>query len=93
MMIVGAEDGSIPFYLAKTAEERAEEARILSVMISRARHGVFVTYANEVQITPTWRKSQNASPYFNELSAAKPLGGQDLWDWLRDADWNAIAAR
>lgn len=93
VMIVGAEDGSIPFYLAKTAEERAEEARILSVMISRARHGVFVTYANEVQITPTWRKSQNASPYFNELSAAKPLGGQDLWDWLRDADWNAIAAR
>lgn len=92
-MIIGAEDGSIPFYLAKTVEEQAEEARILSVMISRARHGVFATYADEVQITPTWRKPHNPSPYFAQLSTANPLGRQDLWDWLRGADWTAIAAR
>lgn len=92
-VVVGAEDGSIPFYLAKTAEEQAEEARILSVMISRARHGVFVTYANEVQITSTWRKSHSPSPYFAQLAKANPLGGQDLCDWLRDANWSAIAAK
>lgn len=92
-MVIGAEDGSIPFYLAKTADELAEEARILSVMISRARHGAFVTYADEVQLTPTWRKPHEPSPYFAQLSTANPLGGQQIWDWLRDADWAAIAAR
>ena len=92
-MIIGAEDGSIPSYLAKTAEEQAEEARILSVMISRARHGAFVTYADEVQITPKWRKPHHPSPYFAQLSMANPIGGQHLWDWLRNADWPAIAAR
>jgi len=92
-LVIGVEDGTIPYYLAKTAEKQAEEARILSVMISRARHGAFVTCADEVQITPTWRKSHSPSRYFTQLSAAKPLGGQDLWDWLREVDWNAIAAK
>lgn len=92
-MVIGAEDGSIPFYLANTPEKQAEEARILSVMISRARHGAFVTCADEVQITPTWRKPHKPSPYFAQLSTASPLDGQQLWDWLHDADWPAIAAR
>lgn len=93
VMIVGAEDEFIPFRLATTAEEQAEEAKILSVMISRARHGVFVTYAEEVQVTPTWRKPQKASRYFNELLDANPLNERDLWGWLREADWPAIAAK
>lgn len=93
VMVVGAEDESIPFYLANTTEELAEEARVLSVMISRARHGVFVTCADEVQITPTWRKPQEPSRYYTQLSAAGPLDRQQLWDWLRDADWPAIAAK
>lgn len=93
VMIVGAEDEFIPFRLATTAEEQAEEARILSVMISRARHGVFVTYAEEVRVTPTWRKPQKASRYFNELLDANPLNERDLWGWLREADWPAIAAK
>lgn len=92
-MVIGAEDGSIPFYLAKTADEQGEEVRILSVMISRARHGVFVTHADEVQITPTWRKPHYPSPFFSQLANANPLGGQHIWDWLRDVDWAAIAAR
>lgn len=92
-MVIGAEDGSMPFYLAKTVEEQAEEARILSVMISRARRGAFVTYANEVQLTPTWCKPHSPSPFFAQLSTVSPLGGQDIWDWLRDADWEAMAAR
>lgn len=93
VIIVGVEDGSIPFYLAETKEEEAEEARILSVMISRARHGVFLTYADAVQITPTWRKPSKASPYFSQLFTANPLCGQRLEDWLQNADWSALAAR
>ncbi|MGQ4553449.1 UvrD-helicase domain-containing protein [Dermabacteraceae bacterium CCM 9519] len=93
VMIVGAEDESIPFYLAKTEEAQREEARILSVMISRARHGVFITYANSVKLTPKWCKPCKPSPYFNQLSRANPLGGRHIWDWLRNADWSAIAAK
>lgn len=92
-MIVGAEDGSIPLHLAKTDESKDEEARILSVMISRARHGAFITYAKEVEINPGRRKEQERSPYFEQLSDANPLFGKQILDWLRGADWSAIAAR
>jgi hypothetical protein len=33
-------NGTAPFFRAKTDEEKLEEARILSLMMSRARHGI-----------------------------------------------------
>ncbi|HUH72457.1 MAG TPA: hypothetical protein VLZ05_28600 [Mycobacterium sp.] len=48
MVIIGAEDGCIPFFKAQTASELSEEVRILSVMISRARHGVVICNASSV---------------------------------------------
>ena len=46
--VVGAEDGVIPDFRAKTTAAALEEARILSVMISRARHSVVVTCSARV---------------------------------------------
>lgn len=92
-MILGAEEGCIPDYRSTTRDALAEEARILSVMISRARHGALVSSANEVQITPKWRKSHQQSRFFTDLATAKPLVGAQLSEWLRDADWDALASR
>jgi DNA helicase II / ATP-dependent DNA helicase PcrA len=57
VVIVGAEEGSIPDFRAEgNPDAMAEEARILSVMISRARHGVLIMHAHNV---PT----QSGVPY------------------------------
>ncbi|MEX5637625.1 UvrD-helicase domain-containing protein [Parafrankia sp. FMc2] len=42
VVIIGAEEGCIPDFRADTQEAVLEEARVLSVMVSRARHGVLV---------------------------------------------------
>lgn len=44
VFVLGLEDGTIPDFRAKSPESECEEARALSVMISRARIGVFGTY-------------------------------------------------
>lgn len=41
VLIVGAEDGCIPDFRAKSQAALQEEARVLSVMLSRARHGAW----------------------------------------------------
>lgn len=92
-MVLGAEDDTIPDFRARTPDEKAEEARVLSVMISRARHGVFVTHADEVPTNSGWRKPRELSPFFSRLATAQPLGGQLLSDWLRCVDWKEVTLR
>lgn len=93
VMILGAEDGTIPDFRARTSESQAEEARVLSVMISRARHGVFITHAREVLAGTGRRMKKDPSPFFTHLSAGNPLTGSDIKAWLDNADWARIAAR
>ncbi|GAB21186.1 putative ATP-dependent DNA helicase [Gordonia polyisoprenivorans NBRC 16320 = JCM 10675] len=92
-IIIGAEDGAIPDFRAKTPELQAEEARVLSVMISRARHGAIVTYAREVEAQTGKRRPREGSPFFAQLSTANPLRGPTIREWMDSADWTAIAAR
>lgn len=92
-VIIGAEDGAIPDFRAKTPELQAEEARVLSVMISRARHGAIVTYAREVEAQSGKRIPRDGSPFFAQLLTANPLRGPAIREWLDAADWAAIAAR
>ena len=48
VFVVGLEEDILPDYRSKSASQIAEEARVLSVMVSRARHGVIVSYADDV---------------------------------------------
>lgn len=93
VMIVGLEDGVLPDFRAKTADEQAEEARVLSVMLSRARHGVIVSRAASVPTNAGWPKDRKSSAFLPHLASARPLNDAGLVAWFNAADWAAIAAR
>lgn len=93
VVVVGAEDGNIPFFLAQTEAEKLEEARILTVMLSRARHGAFVTYARNVPTIAGASRERDLSPLWSSLSASGALTGSVISEWLDGADWDAIANR
>ena len=94
VVVVGAEDGAIPDFRANTADELAEEARILAVMISRARHGVVIMNAESVPAASTGVPyGKNPSRFWKQLADSEPLGPAEIDKWLDAADWPAIAAR
>lgn len=93
VVIVGVEDGNIPFFLAQSDAEKLEEARILSVMVSRARHGVFVTYAQNVPTITGTPRDRDLSPLWASLKTSGALTGSAIKEWLDGADWDAIANR
>lgn len=92
-LVVGAEEGNIPFFKAESEAELTEEARILGVMISRARHGVVLTAANSVRTLSGNPRDRPLSQFWSELDAAAPMGQSDLVGWLKAAPWEQIAAR
>lgn len=47
VIVVGMEDGHIPSFQAVGESTMAEEKRVLLVMLSRARHGLVLTWARE----------------------------------------------
>jgi DNA helicase-2/ATP-dependent DNA helicase PcrA len=93
VFIVGLEDGTLPDFRDRSAAAVAEEARVLSVMVSRARHGVVVTYAKTV---PAWSGEvypKSASPFVKKVAQAPLTKADDLDAWFGAADWTAIAKR
>lgn len=89
VFIVGLEDGTIPFYKASTEQEIEEEARVLSVMISRARIG-FVATSTEVNAYGYLRKPSS----FLSLLQSTPgfiCGSDCIVDWCARADWQGIS--
>lgn len=92
VLVVGAEDGSIPFFLARDSESRQEEARIFGVMMSRARHGVVVSHAAAVPAQDGRVYNKEPSPFLVPLRGAV-ADRRGFRDWLQRADWIAIAAR
>lgn len=91
--VVGAEEGVLPFFKATSAEELAEEARVLSVMISRARHGALVLHSKSVADSYGRTRSKEASRFTSSLKTA-PLcrSGSAIVEWLKAADWQKISA-
>ena len=47
VFVVGLEEGHVPSAYSKTGEELLEEQRVLMVMVSRARRGIFLSHARE----------------------------------------------
>lgn len=93
VVVVGAEDGNVPFFLAKAPAEKLEEARILSVMLSRARHGAFVTYSRNVPTVTGEPYDRDLSPLWKPLTTSRALTGKAISEWLNGADWDAISRR
>lgn len=93
VIVVGLEDGVLPDFRATTAEEQTEEGRVLSVMMSRARHGVVLSHAASVPTARGYAKSRVPSPFLSQVAMAGPFDSGGLVDWIRQADWKAIAER
>lgn len=86
VFIVGFEQGTMPFY---KAEDKNEEARILSVMISRARIGFVVTSASTVGKQSGKKHSEFL--YYLQKNSNFINGRADIVKWCSAADWSAIA--
>lgn len=92
VFVLGLEDGTIPDFRAKSPESKCEEARVLSVMISRARIGVFGTYTKG-RVNRGGKYRQNTPSGFIEYLKKAPglLRGKDAIEtWCGKADWSAI---
>jgi DNA helicase-2/ATP-dependent DNA helicase PcrA len=93
VIAIGLEEGILPDFRARTAAQLAEEARVFSVMMSRARHGLVVSSARDVpdQSNRTWQRPP--SRLLGHLAGVAECRGADGLDaWLRAADWVAINA-
>lgn len=94
VVVVGAEDGVVPDFRSTGSNEQVnEEARVLSVMVSRARHGVVVTHASQVADRFGKIRTKQPSRFFHYLATSGPTGHAGVTAFVRDVDWVAIAAR
>jgi len=93
VMVVGAEDGCIPDFRAATPAAVQEEARILSVMLSRARHGAVIMCAQSVPAVTTgvsYRKQPSRFwPYLQPVCVDSAAAVA----WFKGADWDEIRNR
>jgi DNA helicase-2/ATP-dependent DNA helicase PcrA len=91
VVILGTEEGCIPDFRATTPQERAEEARVLSVMISRARHGVLLLRAAAVESLNGILWQKEPSSFLTAFEGiAQCRDRQGVIDWLCSADWSKL---
>ena len=94
VIVVGLEEDTLPDFRQKsTTEALAEEARILAVMISRARHGVVVTVSETVPINSGAVRDREPSQFWEPLKRGGWVGRSEIVAWLNGADWKAIDNR
>lgn len=91
--IVGAEQGTMPFFKAESREEKAEEARVMAVMMSRARHGVIVTYTDAVPTLSGNVRSVAPSEFLIQFNGLGMIDMDGIKAWFQTADWTAVAKR
>jgi len=93
VIVIGLEEGCLPDYRAATAAQLAEEASVLSVMKSRARHGLVLSFARAVpdQYGRTWQRDPSRLlGHFTGVAECRDGYGLDAW--LRSANSAAIDA-
>lgn len=93
VVIVGLEDGVIPDFRASSNDETAEEARVLSVMLSRARHGVIVSKAASVKTNAGRPMDRRPSSFLSQIASASPRDAAGLVGWFETVSWKDIATR
>jgi DNA helicase-2/ATP-dependent DNA helicase PcrA len=91
VVIVGAEEGCIPDFRATAPGDLAEEARVLSVMISRARHGVLILRAEAVESQAGKLFSKQPSRFLAAFEgSAQSRDREGTRQWICDADWSRL---
>lgn len=93
VIVVGVEEGFIPLSMATTPDEITEEARVLSVMISRARHGVILSRASSVPTNSGKPWSRAPSRFLKQIAESGPLDASEIVTWFEAADWDSISVR
>ncbi len=93
VFVLGMEDGVIPNFNAVSVDEIAEEARVLAVMISRARHGVILSNAATSPTLAGRIRPQSPSRFFSQLNAAGLIDAAAIDDWFAEVDWASVAIR
>ncbi|WP_345311840.1 3'-5' exonuclease, partial [Kocuria gwangalliensis] len=93
VIVVGLEDGNVPFFEAKSEEALLEEARVLSVMMSRARHGLVVSHAATVPALNGRVFPKNPSRFLTPELRANLSDAAELLRWFKTASWDDIARR
>lgn len=93
VVVIGAEEGSIPDFRAETEAAIQEEARILSVMVSRARHGAVVTCARKVPAATTGVVYGKQPSRFWSTFAPVCVDSRAANAWLQAVSWGAICGR
>lgn len=93
VVVVGLEEGNIPFFEAKSDEALLEEARVLSVMMSRARHGLVLTYALAVPAASGKVYAKTASQFLTADLQHALIDASGLVEWFDTAQWSEIATR
>lgn len=83
VFVLGVEEETIPYWAAKSDSELDEEARILSVMVSRARHGVLMTRVRTLQVGNGPTKTPARSRFIECLGIAgvelRSAAGAEAW--------------
>jgi hypothetical protein len=84
----GFEEGCLPDFRTTTAAQAAEEARILSVTMSRARHGLVLSFARSVpeqsgraQDSERWPPEVVAQRVDTGRFSGCPQGFQSMASW------------
>lgn len=93
VVVVGVEEDVVPFFEAKTPEAIQEEARVLSVMMSRARHGVVLSFSASVPTLAGRPRGYTPSQFLTADLRAVLTDDAGLVAWFDAADWDAVAAR
>ncbi|WP_454151179.1 UvrD-helicase domain-containing protein [Microbacterium lacticum] len=93
VVVIGLEDGNVPFFEAKSDEALREEARVLSVMMSRARHGLILSHAAAVPALNGRVFAKDPSRFLTSALRATLTDADGLVQWFRTASWDAIARR
>ena len=93
VFVLGMEDGVIPNFNAVSADDIAEEARVLAVMISRARHGVVLNNSNTVPTLSGRIRDQSPSRFFSQLDIVGLADESEIDDWFAKVDWTSVAQR
>lgn len=94
VFVIGMEDGTIPDFRAKSDAAQREEARVLSVMLSRARHGAFMSFAEKVATAAGDLRTKEPSRLLRAFGHVEThLDGPGILSWLNTADWVGLSRK
>lgn len=92
IFVVGLEEDALPDFRQKRSQDTLrEEARILAVMMSRARHGVVLSMSNSVPTRYGNPKKYEPSQFWSALKGGGLFRRDMIEERIQNFDWSSIA--